>query len=66
MTGDELLTKTVENFLDYIDWCSDESERRGSKVEISLDKWYHKLNKALDAYIRQQAGIPPAAPLAGL
>jgi hypothetical protein len=61
MTGDELLAKTVENFLDYLDWCSDESERRGI-CEISLDKWFLKLNKAVDAYNRQQAGIPPAAP----
>lgn len=61
MTGDELLAKTVENFIDYLDWCTDESQRRGI-CEISMDKWYLKLNRALDAYYRQQSGIPPAEP----
>lgn len=58
MKATELLVLTVENFIDHLDYCKDRCDKLGA-VEVKLDDWYLKLNKAVDEVYREQQGLPP-------
>lgn len=58
MTASELLVKTVENFLEHVDYCFDQMEKKGV-CEFRMDEWYIKLNASVDEVYREDQGLPP-------
>lgn len=58
-----LLVKTVENFLEHVDYCYDQYDKKGEST-IRMDDWYLKLNKAVDEVYREEQGLPPR-PISG-